>query len=545
MPERDVAKVLVADDKGASALRELGFASAVVVPGRGVFRGESALVSLSGRPPGAALVRSHLAQHVAFELGGGRESGYPGSLMGGIALIRQTFLDAQWHRAANEAYGKLKSSGTARPEANASLEALAAAANGTEPVVIEAQDELDLLRAQKIADEFKLKLILRGRGTEYRVAAALAVAKTPVIVPLNFPPVPEIETPEKAVDVPLSTLQHWELAPSNAAKLTAQGVPVAFTTAGLRQPDPQFWAGVRLAVKRGLAPGDALAAVTITPAKMLGVDDVIGTLAVGKLGHVVIATGDLFAADSTAEITEMWVDGDHFELEAARKVDVKGTWKITWTGAPTGAPGELKIESRAGAAPGSGGRLRARFGDKDATLTQVRNQVTLLAPAEVFQGQEAQGTVRLSGALNEGTLAGTGLLPDGATMRWSAKRVVPESAIAAKADEKKSEDKKPDEKKPAEKFYATTEAYPAGAYGKKGLPAQPAWVLIKNATVWTSGPQGRIVGGDVLVRSGKIEKVGKGLVAPAGSDRHRCDGQTRDRRAHRLSFAHGDLAGRQ
>jgi imidazolonepropionase-like amidohydrolase len=511
-PERDVAKVLVADDRGASALRELGFASAVVVPGRGIFRGESALVSLSGRPPGAALVRSHLAQHVALEVGGGRESGYPSSLMGGIALIRQTLLDAQWHRAANEAYAKLKASGIARPEANASLEALAAATSGTQPVVIEAQDELDLLRAQKIADEFKLRLILRGRGTEYRIAGALAAAKTPVIVPLNFPPVPEIETPEKAVDVLLSTLQHWELAPANAGKLTARGVPVAFTAAGLRQPDTQFWAGVRLAVKRGLAPADALAAVTTTPAKMLGVEDIIGTLAVGKLGHVVIATGDLFAADSSAEITDMWVDGDHFELEAARKVEVKGTWKITWTGAPPGAPGELKIESRAGAATGGGGRPRARFGDKDVTLTQMRNQVTLLAPAEVFQGKEAKGTVRLSGALTQGTLTGTGLLPDGASMRWSATRVVAESPTGPKPDEKKS-----DEKKPTEKFYATTDAYPAGAYGRKGPPEQPAWVLLKNATVWTGGPQGRMAGADVLVRAGKIEKIGKGLATPLGA----------------------------
>ena len=516
-PERDGAKVLVADDKGATPLRELGFATAAVVPGRGVFRGESALVSLSGRAPGAVLLRSHLAQHVAFELGGGRESGYPGSLMGAIALIRQTLLDAQWHRAANEAYVNLKSSGTARPEANASLEALAAAANGTEPVVIEAQDELDLLRAQKIADEFKLKLILRGRGTEYRVVGALAAAKTPVIVPLNFPTVPEIETPEKAVDVLLSTLQHWEQAPANAAKLTARGVPIAFTTSGLKQPETQFWSAVRLAVKRGLAPADALAAVTTAPANMLGVDDIVGTLTVGKLGHVVIATGDLFAADSAAEITDMWVDGDHFELEAARKVDVRGTWTLTWTGAPTGAPRELKIESRVGATTGGGGRPRARFGDKDVTLTQVRNQVTVLAPAEVFQGKEAQGTVRLSGALNDGTLAGTGLLPDGATMRWSATRVVAASATASKTDDQKSADKKPDETKPAEKFYATTDAYPAGAYGLKGLPVQPAWVLIKNATLWTSGPQGRIVGGDVLVRSGKIENVGQGLVAPAGA----------------------------
>jgi imidazolonepropionase-like amidohydrolase len=514
-PERDVAKVLVADERGATTLRDLGFTSAVVAPGRGVFRGESALVSLSGRPPGAALVRAHIAQHVAFEAGGG---GYPSSLMGSIALIRQTLLDAQWLKSANEAYLKQKAAGLERPEANASLEALAAAAAGVEPVVMEAGDELDLLRAQRIAEEFNLRAVLRGRGTEYRMAAALAAAKTPVIVPLNFPTAPEVETPEKAVDVPLSTLQHWEIAPSNAAKLTAKGVTVAFTTAGLKTPDSQFWSAVRLAVKRGLAPVDALAALTTAPAKMLGVDDLTGTLAVGKLGHVVVATGDLFTADSSAEVTDIFVDGDHFETEAAQKVDLKGTWKITWSGAPAGAAEELKIEARAA------GRPRARLGEKDVTLTQARTQVVLLVPADGFSGKDskdAKGTVRLSGVVSEGVLSGSGLMPDGTAFRWSATRAAAGAATAAtgdkKPEEKKADEKKPEEKKPEEKMLATVDAYPAGAYGRKGLPEQPEWVLVKNATVWTSGPEGRIVGGDVLVHSGKVEKVGKGLTAPAGA----------------------------
>lgn len=506
-PERKVANVLVADEKGTGSLRELGFATAAVVPGRGVFRGESALVSLSGRAPGAALVRAQVAQHVAFEQGGFRDGGYPGSLMGSIALIRQTWLDAQWWGAANEAYAKNRAAGAERPEANASLEALAAAAVGKQPVVMEAADELDVLRAQKIADEFKLKLVLRGRGTEYRVGAALAAAKTPVIVPLNFPTVPEVETPAKAVDVPLSTLQHWELAPANAAKLRARGVPVAFTTTGLRQPDAQFWSAVRLAVKRGLSPADALAAVTTAPAAMLGVDDIVGTLAVGKLGHVVVATGDLFAADSTAEITDMWVDGIHFPTEASLKVDAKGVWTVTWSGVAAGAPTELKIESRTG-----GGRPRARLGDKDVTLNQTRDQLTLLAPAEVFQGKDAKGTVRLAGVIVGGDVSGTGLMPDGSAIRWSATR--------AAATEKKTEEKKSDEKKAEkaeEKFLATADAYPAGAYGRKGLPAQPEWVLVKNATIWTSGPAGRIVGGDLLVHSGRVEKIGRGLAVPTGA----------------------------
>lgn len=499
-PERDVAKVLTADERGASALRELGFTSAVVAPGRGIFRGESALVNLTGRAPNATLVRARVAQHVAFESNTfGSSGGYPTSLMGCIALIRQTLLDTQWLQAARDAYQK--NPGAERPEENASLLALADYVRGAKPVVLEAQDELDVMRAQKIAEEFKLKLVLRSPGTDYRVIDALVAGRTPVIVPLNFPAVPEVETPDKAAEVSLATLQHWELAPSNAAKLAAKGVAVAFTTAGLTTPATLFWTNVRLTVKRGLAPEAALAALTTAPAKMLGVDDVAGVIAPGRLGNVIVATGDLFTADSTAEITDVWVDGDHFETAAAEKVDARGTWKIAWHGAT--APDELKIESRAG--PGAaGGRPRARLGDKDVPLVQTRNQLTLLAPADVFLGKEAKGTVRLAGTVTGAAAEGAGLLPDGTEFRWSAERTAaPEKAGAPAPRE--------------EKFFANADNWPAGFYGRKGIPAQPEWVLVKNATIWTSGPLGRILGGDLLVHAGKTEKVGTNLTAPPGA----------------------------
>ncbi|MBL9186337.1 MAG: amidohydrolase family protein [Opitutaceae bacterium] len=490
-PEREVARVLTADDRGAAALRELGFTAAAVAPGRGVFRGESALVSLSGRAPGSILLRPQLAQHVAFEVSPG---GYPASLMGSIALVRQTLIDAKWLRDATVAHAR--NPALERPETNASLTALADYVDAKRPVVMDTQDELDLLRAQAVADEFGLRLVLRGRGAEYRMASALAAKKTPVILPLNFPAVPEVETPDKAGDVPLSTLQHWELAPANAARLAAQAVPVAFTSAGLRAPDTQFWNAVRLAVRRGLAPDAALAALTTVPAQALGAADLVGTIAPGRLAHLVVATGDLFAAQGGAEIAEVWVDGVRFETEAAHKVEARGTWTIAWRGAT--APADLRIESRGGARP------RARLGDKDLTFTQTRGQLTLLAPAELFLGPEAKGTVRLAGTVAGGTIEGTGLLPDGTALRWSAERTAAAERPAAPAPRE-------------EKFLATVDAWPAGAYGRKGIPAQPTAVLVKNATIWTSGPAGRIDGGELLVRAGKVEAVGKYLAAPAGA----------------------------
>jgi len=495
-PERSAARVFVADEKGDAKLRELGFTSAVVSPGRGVFRGLSALVNLNGKAASAAIVRAGVAQHVAFETGAPRENAYPGSLMGAIALVRQSFIDAQWYDAAQRVYYERtkQGRGVERPEANASLAALAPAAAGVQAVVIEAQDELDLLRAQKIAEEFKLRLVIRGTGTEYRVASEFAPKKTPVILPLNFPAAPEVETPDKASDVTLEKLQHWELAPFNPMRLAGAGVPFAFTAAGLKQPDQQFWSNLRLTIKRGLAPDTALAALTTAPAKMFGLDEIMGEIVSGKIANLVVANGDLFSGDSTAEITDVWVDGEHFETEASLRADVRGSWKITWTGV-TG-PAEFKIDGRTAAKP------RARFGEKDATAVMAKDELTLLPPAELFGAKE--GTARLAGRFVDGGLVGTGLLPDGTAFRWTAERTVAAAKVVA-------------EPKPPEKYFATTDAFPAGAFGRQGVPAQPTWLLIKNATIWTSADAGRIAGGDLLVHEGKVEKVGKGLTAPPGA----------------------------
>ena len=227
------------DKKGTQKLRDLGFTSALIVPGRGIFRGSSALINLQEADVDTIVVAPLVAQHIAFDFDRDGDRGYPNSLMGSIALIRQSYLDASWYQAAQEAYRKSPAT-TERPETNASLAALAEQAQRN-PAVFEAEDELDLLRALRIADEFKLKPILFGNGYEYRVRKALAEKKPAIILPLDFPKVPEIERPDQALEFDLDELQHWDRAPSNPARLAEAGIPFAFTTQKLEKPEKDFW----------------------------------------------------------------------------------------------------------------------------------------------------------------------------------------------------------------------------------------------------------------------------------------------------------------
>src|SRR5437763_7346364 len=119
-PERKAADFLNPDKKGMRKLRDLGFTSALVVPGRGIFRGASALINLQEADVTTMVVAPSVAQHVAFDFYRREDGGYPNSLTGWIAPIRQNFLDAPWWPAAQDSYHKNPGT-TDGPESNASL----------------------------------------------------------------------------------------------------------------------------------------------------------------------------------------------------------------------------------------------------------------------------------------------------------------------------------------------------------------------------------------------------------------------------------------
>lgn len=490
-PERKAADYLNLDKKAARKLRDLGFTSALVVPGRGIFRGSSALINLQEADVNTMVVAPSVAQHIAFDFYRNNDGGYPNSLMGSIALVRQSFLDSSWYQAAQDAYRKNPGT-TERPETNASLAALAEHAQRKQATVFEADDELELLRALRIADEFKLKPVLFGNGYEYRVRKALAATKTPIILPLDFPKAPEIERPEQALEYGLDELQHWDRAPGNPARLAEAGIPFAFTTEKLEKPEKEFWSRLRLAVRRGLSKDAALAALTITPADMFGVADRLGTIAPGRMANLVVASGDLFADE--ARVLTTWIDGHYYDTDLAAERDPRGTWEI----AAEGKTLSLTVG-------GDLDKLEIKLAGEKTTMSTKEDAVLLIAPAKLFE--KGEGSVRLSGRFAAEAITGTGELPTGGTIRWTARRTAAHTPV-----------KKPgDDPSPLDKPLDFPETYPAGSFGRAAAPEQPRSVLVQGATVWTSGPQGTLQNADLLVIDGKISAVGNALKVPAGA----------------------------
>ena len=229
--------------------------------------------------------------------------------MGAVALVRQAFRDALWWHDAQASYASHPAQ--TRPKLVSSNVALGPAAQGKETVIFEATDVLSLLRAAKIAQEFKLKALYVGAGDEYRLRDQVAALRPNLILRVDFPKPERVDEEAEWLDVPLQQLRQIDRAPSNPKWLRDAGLAFSLSTAGLENAE-DFPRRVREAMARGLSRADALAALTIVPARQLGLGQVLGSLEPGKMANLVIATGEPFAIG--ARVSEIWIDGKRHEL---------------------------------------------------------------------------------------------------------------------------------------------------------------------------------------------------------------------------------------
>jgi imidazolonepropionase-like amidohydrolase len=490
LASNDADRLFVPDQKAAEKLRASGITAAVIVPQIGILRGTSSVVLTGDAAANESSVRSRVAQNVAFGPLG--DDSYPNSLMGAIALIRQTLYDAQWYKTSTPLRAKYPSE--PGPGNEPDLGALADAVGGHQPVVFESSGEVDFLRAARIVKEFGLSAIIRGSGFEYRRLDAIAATKLPLLLPVNFPDPPAVQTPEDALNASYEDLRAWDEAPGNPAKLNSAGVTFAFTTSLLKDP-ASFLPNVRKAVDRGLSPDAALAALTTVPARLFGCEHLLGTIEKGALANIVVTDGDLFSPKT--KILEVWVGGSRYEVKPKPDVDVRGTWLAHFSAAPVDTASIVLT----GDAESPQGTIHAAGKDvKISPLTVADRRIAMS-----FTGDSAgfKGIVRMSADIIDSSLVGWGETGSGSAFRWTAAR---KSAYAAPPDTGK---------KPVEKPLAYSPIYPPVAFGRTHIPSQPAALLVRNTTLWTCSDQGALTGADLLVEKGKIVRVGKNLAAPA------------------------------
>lgn len=292
-----------------------GITRAVVVPGGGasIIAGTSALIDLQGDRLSDLVQKSPVAMYAVI---GERGANYEGGARPlALMRLREIFTDVKDYMENEEAYlaGNRREYSLSRMD----LKALIPVVTGERPLVIQVNRANDILRALDLKEEFGLDMVLSGVGEGWMVATEIAGAGVPVMTKAG------------------SNLPSFEALGAtfeNLARMHAAGVKVILASFdGYNVRNLKMDAG--LAVSYGLPHAEALRAVTLTPAEVWGVSDVIGSLEEGKAGDVVVWSGDPFEILTSVE--HVFIDGEEISyetrqkalLEKYRSLDSRPPWK--------------------------------------------------------------------------------------------------------------------------------------------------------------------------------------------------------------------------
>ena len=410
-PELMVEDVIRPGGNDVEASRNIGITTALTAPRTGIWMGQSALINLAGESPQEMIVRSPVAMHVGFTP---LRGGYPGSLMGVFAALRQMMLDAQRYRDSLQAYER-SPRGMRRPELDRSLAALVPVVDGRMPVVMLANSEREITRALDLANEFKLKLIVAGGREADRVADRLAKQNVPVLLSLNLPRRTTAAVPE-ADPEPMRVLRERVEAQQTAAKLAKAGVRFAFESGSLTNLS-DLMTNVGHVIENGLSTTDALRAFTIWPATILGVENQLGSIETGKIANLTVTRGDLF--DRNSRVVHVFIDGRPVDLRPASggaagpasRNSLSGTWNLTVNFGQGEKTVTLTLTQEGERLSGTiSGALGA--GDISNASTTTAGEVHFTAPLEI-EGQTKEATFAgtLAGDQIRGSVTVVGMAP--------------------------------------------------------------------------------------------------------------------------------------
>ncbi|GGB99565.1 amidohydrolase [Cellulomonas carbonis] len=278
------------DDEGFRDALVGGVTSVVVKPGSGnPIGGQTvAIKTWGGRTVDEQVIRETVS--IKSALGENPKRVYrdkkqlPSTRLGTALVIREALVKAQHYRTTREA-ADAKGEPFAR---DLGLEALARVLDGEIVWDQHCHRHDDIATAVRLADEFGYRLVV-NHGTEgHKIADVLAERDIPVVYGPMFTSRSKVELRDRAI--------------AHLARLVEAGVRVAITTDHPVVPINFLVHQATLAVKEGLPRTAAIEALTVNPARMMGIDDRVGALAPGLDGDVVVWSGDPLDVTSRAEL---------------------------------------------------------------------------------------------------------------------------------------------------------------------------------------------------------------------------------------------------
>jgi len=469
-PETSSYSFFKFDSKKSKEYLKAGFGVVNTHLQDGIMRGSGLLVSLNPHSNDAyRILDDNSGQYLSFTKSVKSRQAYPTSRMGAMALLRQTYLDANWYEN-----GKMKNK-------DLSLQALNKHKNETQ--IFETGNHIDAVRADKVGDEFGIQYTIVGSGDEFERIQDIKNTNAKFIIPINFRVAYDVADPLLAQHIDLGEMRKWNQEPSNLNVLSNHGITFALTTHKLKSVST-FHKNLRKAIKYGFNKKNALAALTSIPAEILG-NDKIGNLNIGSYANFIITSGDVF--DSKTTIHENWVQGDRNIINDMNIKDITGDYvlrvnnqeyNLSISGKGANQKGKLMIGNE---------KIKSTFAFKNNWISITINNI---------------GTyTRILGKVSNSSdkMNGTAFDSSGNQTSWTALRI-----------DKEKENKKKIKTNKNHSIVLHPVSYPNIGYGNFTQPKQQT-ILIKNTTVWTSESDGILTNTDVLLKNGKIIQIGSNL----------------------------------
>jgi len=462
------------DSKSAKEYRDAGFGVVNTHLMDGIARGTGVLVALNSEGNDAVRILDDTsAQYFSFSKSVTSRQSYPTSVMGSMALLRQMYYDIEWYKNGNAT------------TKDRSLEAMIN--NKGLVSIFDAGGKANDLRADKVGDLFGIQYVILGGGDEYESIAEIKASNATYILPINFPDAYDVSNPYLANYISLEDMREWNQAPGNPKALADNGVRFSFTTHDLKSP-AKFKSKLLKALSYGLDKTKALEALTTVPASILGKSNEIGSLNKGSYANFLIANGDIF--EKKTILYENWVQGMKHVINDMNLKDIRGEYSLN-------IGGKSFILKLSGDASKPKSEVTIGEDKYPSKLSYANNWMQLS-----ITDKEASATYIMSAIVenSNSSFSGKLVLPNGTESNF----------FASRTGDIVSEEKKKEDEKEAVKVMALT--YPNIGYGYKTRPVSKN-ILFKNATVWTSEDAGILIETDVLVKDGKIVKIGKNLNA--------------------------------
>jgi imidazolonepropionase-like amidohydrolase len=283
--------------------RSNGILTVHAVPEGGLVSGQSAVMRMDGWTPEEMTVRSPAAMHLRWpNLTINRNPRAQKSVKDQQKDIDKAQKQIRDAFQTARAYWQARKSGTPGFKSDLRWEALMPVFDGSLPLFVHAATSAQIEAALAWAREMQLKIVLVGGNNAWRMAPQLKESGTPVIIALS-------------TALPMRRDDGYDSAFGNAAKLHEAGVLFCIAMNGRNSEAPHernLPYEASMAAAFGLPKDEALKAITLYPAQILGVADQLGSLETGKAATLIVTNGD--PLDFPTHIEAAYIDGRKIDL---------------------------------------------------------------------------------------------------------------------------------------------------------------------------------------------------------------------------------------